>query len=481
MEVCKHACESGQEKQRPGDGEERLGDLERRLAEAEQRRDTLESMLIETQAQLDDILRSRFWRYSTPVRSLARGVRRVLRPLKRWNQGAREVPPERILVIDEVVPTHDKDSGSLRIFRILGILESLPYQVTFIPGNLVFDDVYSRDLLRMGVEVLGHPHVDSVEGFLKAHGRDYSLIWMCRPALACGLIEIARTFAPLAKLVFDTVDLHFLRMGREAALKGDRELQERAESVMQQELSTARKARFTIVVSNDEKERLLDHAGQLDIRVIPNVHAVQPLVNRFHDRSGILFIGGFRHSPNVDAVEYFVSAIFPELRKAIPGVTFHVVGSYPPDVIRNLACEDIVVTGHVPDVADYFRNCRLSVAPLRFGAGVKGKVNMSMAYGLPVVITSIAAEGMHLVNGKNALVADDPSAFAAAVVQLYHSELLWTRLSANGLKNIAEHFSFEAVSLEIERLLNDAGLVRTANRKRSALRPRPSLRRRVGA
>jgi glycosyltransferase involved in cell wall biosynthesis len=330
--------------------------------------------------------------------------------------------------------------------------------VTFIPGNVRSDDVYTPDLLRIGVEVLSQPHVDSVEEYLKAHGKDYFLIWICRPELACGLIDIAATFAPSAKRVFDTVDLHFLRMGREAALKGDPAMRQRAESFRQQELATARKADFTIVVSNDEKERLLEHAGRLSIRVVPNIHDVQPLANRFQDRSGILFIGGFKHSPNVDAVEYFVSAIFPELRRTIPGVKFYVIGSHAPDVVRNLACDDIIVTGYVRDVSDYFRDCRLSVAPLRFGAGVKGKVNMSMAFGLPAVVTSIAAEGMHLVHGRNALIADDAAAFIASIQQLYHSESLWTKLSAHGLKNIEKHFSSATVARAIDQLLTDAGL-----------------------
>jgi glycosyltransferase involved in cell wall biosynthesis len=460
MEVCKHSGASGEAKEQIGEAQERIRGLERRLAAAEDERDTLRSALIETRAYLDDILGSRFWRYTGPVRSLARGVRQVFRPFKRWAMKAKHgVRVPRILVIDETVPTHDQDSGSLRIFRVLTILGSRPCHVTFMPENLVFHDVYTRDVERLGIEVLHHREVDSVEGFLKARGRDYSLIWLCRPELASRLIDTAAAFAPSAALVFDTVDLHFLRMGREAALKGDPALWRRAESLKQQELTTARKAGFTIVVSQDEKERLLEHAGPLDVRVVANIHAARPLANRFEDRSGILFIGGYKHSPNVDAVEYFVSAIFPELRRRIPGVKFHVVGSHPPETIRSLACEDIVVTGHVPDVSDYFRNCRLSVAPLRFGAGVKGKVNMSMAYGLPTVITSIAAEGMHLVGGKHALVADDPSAFVACVERLYHSETLWNTLSSEGLKNIEEHFSFAAVSREIDRLLRDAGVV----------------------
>jgi glycosyltransferase involved in cell wall biosynthesis len=161
----------------------------------------------------------------------------------------------------------------------------------------------------------------------------------------------------------------------------------------------------------------------------------------------------------VDAVDYFVSTIFPALRRSIPGVRFFIVGSNPPDTVQRLACDDVVVTGYVPDISGYLRTARLSVAPLRFGAGVKGKVNTSMAHGLPCVRTSIAAEGMHLVDDENALIADEPAAFIAAVERLYSSHALWTKLPANGLKNVAQHFFVAVVSREIDRLLADAGLV----------------------
>ena len=384
---------------------------------------------------------------------------------------ARGLPSRQILVIDDIVPAHDKDAGSLRMSRLLGILKRRSCHVTFIPFNLAFSDPYTRDLQRIGVEVFYRPHVDSIEDFLKAHGKDYSLIWICRPYAASLLIDTARTFAPAAKLVFDTIDLHFLRVGREAALRGDPAMREYSEQLKQQELDIARKVDFTIVVSEDERGRVLEEAGPIDVRVVSTIHAVQPLSNRFEDRSGILFIGGFNHTPNVDAVQFFVGSIFPELRRTIPGVKFYVVGSNPPDAIRSLASEDIVVTGYVPDASEYFRNCRLSVAPLRIGAGVKGKVNMSLAYGLPAVVTSIAAEGMHLVDGENALIADDPPAFIAAVRRLHDSEVLWAKLSANGMKNVEEHFSFEVASRELDRLLDDVGFDRP-HRPVTSLQPR---------
>ena len=241
-------------------------------------------------------------------------------------------------------------------------------------------------------------------------------------------------------------------------MKNDPALAVQARRRMHEELTVALKSDYTLVVGSEEKTCLEEHAGGIDARVIPTIHSVQPLSKPFQERTGILFIGGFDHRPNVDAVEYFTGSIFSGLRRTLPGLKFYVVGSNPPDEIRRLACSDIIVTGYQADVSHYFRDCRLSVAPNRFGAGVKGKVTMSLAYGLPTVVTPIAAEGLHLVDGENSLIADDPPAFAAAIERLYRSEPLWLELSQNGRNTIEKHFFVEAVARELDRLIDDAGL-----------------------
>ena len=134
------------------------------------------------------------------------------------------------------------------------------------------------------------------------------------------------------------------------------------------------------------------------------------------------------------------------------------IGADAPPEIHALAGKNIEIIGFVPDVAPYFEQARLSVAPLRFGAGVKGKVNQSMALGVPAVVTSMAAEGMHLVHEENAMIADDPERFADAIVRVWTSAELWQRLSDRGRENVREHFSVEAASRHIDNLLSWAGL-----------------------
>jgi glycosyltransferase involved in cell wall biosynthesis len=179
---------------------------------------------------------------------------------------------------------------------------------------------------------------------------------------------------------------------------------------------------------------------------------------KYPQRRDIIFIGGFDHAPNVDAVLFFAEEIFPQVRERIPGVVFQVIGSEPPPEIRRLASPSVNIKGFVADVEPCFNRARLSVAPLRFGAGVKGKVNQSMSLGVPAVVTSVAAEGMYLTHRENAMIADQPESFADAVVELWTSPDLWQRLSINGMRNVAEHFSIEAASRSIDELLAWAGL-----------------------
>jgi glycosyltransferase involved in cell wall biosynthesis len=155
----------------------------------------------------------------------------------------------------------------------------------------------------------------------------------------------------------------------------------------------------------------------------------------------LLFIGGFRHMPNVDAIEWFVAEVWPLVRARLPALTLTVVGSLMPDRIKAINGPGINNLGYVADVESLIAKARISLAPMRYGAGVKGKVNQAMAHGLPVVATSVAAEGMSLRPGIDLLVADEPLAFADAIVRLYGDEALWQSLAENGRVNVERHFS----------------------------------------
>jgi glycosyltransferase involved in cell wall biosynthesis len=254
----------------------------------------------------------------------------------------------------------------------------------------------------------------------------------------------ARRHCPNARIVFDTVDLHFLREQRLAELTGDKATRAVAERRRREELDLIAQADTTLVVSAAERDLLAKEAPEADVRVISNIHRIYGRRTPFEERAHIFFIGAFAHPPNTDAVLWFCREIFPLILAQEPAMRFSVIGAEPPPQVRVLASENIDILGHVPDVTPYFDGCRLSVAPLRYGAGVKGKINQSLAYGLPVAATSRAIEGMFLTDGASVLVADEPAAFADAVLRLYRDRALWQRLSDGGLAVMEAHFGFAA-------------------------------------
>jgi glycosyltransferase involved in cell wall biosynthesis len=137
----------------------------------------------------------------------------------------------------------------------------------------------------------------------------------------------------------------------------------------------------------------------------------------------------------------------------LPDVEFHLIGSKAPDEVRSLHGEGVTFHGFVEDLEPWLDGCRISVAPLRYGAGIKGKVNLSMSRGQPVVATSIAVEGMLATAGQEILVADTPEQFAAEVVRLYRDEALWNRVSTQGVENVRRYFSVETARLGLQELL----------------------------
>jgi O-antigen biosynthesis protein len=264
---------------------------------------------------------------------------------------------------------------------------------------------------------------------------------IARHYIAVKHLDAIRRFAPRALVVFDTVDLHFLRGERLAELEGSVAAKAAARASREEELAVIRRADVTIVVSPIEVEVLRQIVPEATVMLLSNIHEPMAGGRPLAEREGIVFIGGFQHPPNVDAVLWYAREVLPQVRQQLPGVTTYIVGSKVPATIRALAAPDFVVTGYVPEVAPFFTDCRLSIAPLRYGAGVKGKVNLAMSYGVPVVATAAAVEGMHLAPGQDVMVADDAAQFAAAIERVYRDEALWQRLSTAGVENVRRHFS----------------------------------------
>lgn len=363
-----------------------------------------------------------------------------------------------VLVIDALTPRPDQDSGSLRLVNLMRLLHEEGAHVVFLPANREYAGAATEALRQMGVECWHAPCGGRAPAWLRANGARFDAVVVSRHYVAGEFLPLLRRHAPQARIVFDSVDLHYLREQRGAELAGDPALQRAAMRTRAQELAVIRAADTTLVVSGIERELLARDAPGARVEVLSNLHDVAGPGLPWAQRKDLVFVGGFRHPPNVDAVRWFASEVFPAIRAHLPDVLFHCIGAHAPAEIAALAARSgIEVHGHVPDIAPYMDGARVALAPLRYGAGVKGKVNLSMAHGQPVVATRCAVEGMHLRDGVDVLVADDARAFADAVVRLYTDEALWHTLSRNGLANVEQHFSLEAGRVVVRRVLLERG------------------------
>jgi GT2 family glycosyltransferase/glycosyltransferase involved in cell wall biosynthesis len=359
----------------------------------------------------------------------------------------------RLLIIDACTPTPDQDSGSVRMVNLMRILIASGWKLTFFADNRLNDGRYTQALQQLGVETLYAPFLGDTVEFFRRRGAEFDAVLVARHYIARGYVALIREYARRARFVFDTVDLHYLREQRAAELADSAELRRVAARTREQELAVIRAADVTLVVSPVEKELLARDAPGVRVEVLSNVHEVAGRGRAYDARRDLFFVGGFQHPPNVDAVRWFTGEVWPAIARELHEARFHIIGSRMPPSLTALASERVLVHGQVADLTPYLDGCRLAVAPLRYGAGVKGKVNQSMAHGQPVVATSAAVEGMHLIEGEEVLVADSPTEFAAAVVRVYRDEDLWNRLSDGGLANVERHFSFAAAEAALARIL----------------------------
>lgn len=366
----------------------------------------------------------------------------------------------RILAVGIRMLTPDMDTGSHRMMEILRGMLSMSYEVVFCAAFPLswppYDARLSEDIARMegiGIRVPSPCRYSSVPDYLKKCKETFDLVILSDVFTASRYLEKVRGRFPRARVVFDTVDLHYLRQFREAKIRGSKPALIRAMNAKTEELVAVRAADLTLVVSETEKTVLRKECPDSRIFVLAGAFEKMTEPAPFEGRRDILFVGSFEHAPNIDAVEYFVGEIFPPVLKLIPNMRLHVAGAHPPQNIHSLASEHVVINGYVPDLEMLFQKCRISVAPLRFGAGIKGKILTSLSFGVPVVTTPIGSEGMDLEAGSDILIAGCPEDFAKQLIQLYNDEELWNRLSHRGLDTIKRRFSSAAVRAGLEQWL----------------------------
>jgi GT2 family glycosyltransferase len=359
-----------------------------------------------------------------------------------------------VLIVDALTPQPDRDSGSLRMFNLMRLLGEEGAHVVFVAANRAHDGAYTEALQQLGVEVWYAPYAQRPPTWLREHGSRFDSVLVSRHYVMREWLPLLRKHAPQARIVFDSVDLHYLRERRGAELAGDAALRRQADRTRALELDIIARSDATLVVSEVEHALLAQDAPKAQVEILSNLHHVHGAGQPFEQRRDIVFVGGFRHPPNVDAVLWFVDEVWPLVLARRPELVFHCIGGDVPDEVAALAARPgVKVHGHVPDIDPYMDGARLSIAPLRYGAGVKGKVNLSMAHGQPVVATPCAVEGMHLRDGVDVLVGADAVAFADAVLRAYEDPALWQQLADNGLRNVQAHFSLDTARAVVRRQL----------------------------
>lgn len=365
----------------------------------------------------------------------------------------------RILVADYRVPRPDVSAGERATVGILRDLCAVGYEVVFLPNDMMPSPRYETELRAAGVHVVTHKSgVDYSAHYVEKHGSEFGAFYLIRVDVAETLLSVVRRVAPDARVIFHAPDLYFLREMREADLRNDQAARAHAMQTRDRELAMMSRSDRVVVVSPAEVPVLREVLPDTSISVFPVLYA--PVVQNpppYAKRKNIFFLGGFGHRPNVSAVQWFAAEVWPDVRKVLPELEFHIIGAEAPESVVALGMlPGIKVVGFVPDLDPVLENLRVGVAPLQYGAGIKGKVAVTMGAGIPCVCTEIAAEGMGIKNDVHALVENDPVRFAQAIVTLYKDEKRWLRLARNGQTLVRDKYGDAANRASLLKVLDQA-------------------------
>lgn len=366
----------------------------------------------------------------------------------------RHAGPERptILVVDSGVPVPEQHAGDVTTAGYLRMLVDAGWRVVFGPHNGIAEGPPCEALEAIGVEMI-RPR-QTIAGWLAAHGQHVRQVWISRPELAAEYLAVVReaTDAPVA---YYTHDLHHLRMMREARLRGNAEMILAAERLREQEVGVLRAVDHIMTPSAEEGKLIRELVPTARITTLPPYYYEGDQIRarvagQFEGLSDVIFVGGFPHTPNVDAALFIAREIMPLVWRTRPDARLLLVGYAPPAEVQALADHRIVVTGQVPDLAPWFERSRVMLAALRYGAGVKGKVVEALRGGLPVVTTPVGAEGIGITPGEEAIIAEDAAGLAEGILSLLDNTERCAQLSASGAALIARRYSRMAARAALE-------------------------------
>jgi glycosyltransferase involved in cell wall biosynthesis len=348
-----------------------------------------------------------------------------------------------ILVIDRSLPRFDRDAGSRATWQYIRLLREMGFRVTVWGHDFLRREPYATMLEDMGVEVVsgGALVCGRWRGWVRARAATLDYVIIHRPNVAVAYVDFLRK-ATDARILYFGVDLRWLRNLRRHEVERDPFHLAEARYWQAIENRLVGMAHAAYFYSRAESDIVVQQVPDARVRTVP-LFIFQGKAEEgraFGDREGLIFVGGFAHQPNVDGILWFVNDIYPAVRERLGEVTLQVVGANPPEALRGRP--GVVLAGAVSDAelqALYGRS-RVVVAPLRYGAGIKGKVVEAVFQRVPLVTTTIGSEGMPEPEGVLE-VRDQPNDFATAVIRLYRDEDLWSARSARMGAYVAEHFS----------------------------------------
>lgn len=368
----------------------------------------------------------------------------------------------KIVLFDYEYPKVLEDSGSQDTWGYIQILVSLGHEMSFISltKSEPSDDLLSK-FQELGVKHFSMADMDNKHMvLLETSIREASLAWIQRIHVFTNVVGWVQHFNPMLPTIFGTVDLHFLREFRSSLRPFRVTKMINSGRILLQELNAIKDATCTVVVSSYERRLLGILKPTKTVRQIDLPRNLRVGDTAFEHRNGVAFIGGFNHRPNVDAVEYFLSKIWPLAIKIDPNLRLKIAGSNMPKSLSEKIrlAPNTEVVGFVESTFDFFDSVRVSIAPLRFGAGVKGKIVTSLLHGVPVVASQLAVEGMSLKPGIDLLASQSRIGFAQAMISLHNDKTAWEAMRSRGLQTATTIYSFSAVSSQIEEMLKELGI-----------------------
>ncbi|MFA6160261.1 MAG: class I SAM-dependent methyltransferase [Parcubacteria group bacterium] len=355
-----------------------------------------------------------------------------------------------ILYVDRGIPEYDKDAGSFITFQYLKIFKNLGYDVIFWPQDKIKNESYANQIKNLGIELMFDEI--SPQCFLENFGKNLDIAMLSRPMAGVAFIYDLRKYSK-AKIIYVGHDLHYLREKRGSGLGNKCDYKKTKLT----EFSIMKKADSSLFFSDKEIEIIKKEDPTIKAITIPWIENIsnKKTVIDLNKKNKIVFLGGFSHAPNADAVRWFHDEIYPILKRKISSFEVLIIGSNVPVEITEMQKDDFQIKGYIKeqDLEKIFSEARVFIAPLRFGAGFKGKIAKAMSFGIPVVTTEIGAEGVGLKDGISAFVTNNPDVFAEKISTLFLNDELWKRFSNESRKHITINYSIKNGKEKIEQII----------------------------